>query len=541
MTRISGRFLFVLFCLGTILSWGGSRPEAEAPDGRLADGRDFIYVCKDGGAGAKESPDQKGNSAADESFIPSARLSREGNVWRIRGQRNDVTLDLESLRLTVKTPNGTWPLRPSFEGDLALGDAGGKEIGRFRLSAAAQKQRRPYRSGFSNGCRGFAGGIPAASRAAHRRHGSVSLSRSTARTKTSSAGSRRKTAMFGCASCFGPPRSSPARSMRRSCPSCRECCCRNRGRARSRSMNRSATGAGCTCLGGDISRAGRRRWSFWRRRPTRESVSSTRPAARPGWTSAGSIRWAGGRIPARSGCVFWTRGNYVDLAKRYRKYAIESGHFVSLKEKIARNPLVGRLIGTPVVHTSILYHIQPASSYYDKKDPAKNHQLVTFDARAAELRALAGKGVERAYVHLDGWGLRGYDNLHPDVLPPCPEAGGWEGMKRFADACDGLGYVFAIHDQYRDYYLDGPTYNPRHGVMTEGGGRSFDSTWYGGVQTFLCSSLAPGYVRRNHSEILAHGVKMRGAYLDVFFRRPGRRMLQPRASRDARGKPSISG
>jgi len=80
---------------------------------------------------------QKGNSA-EESFIPSARLSREGNVWRIRGRRNDVSLDLDSLRLTVKTPGGTWALRPSFEGDLALGDAGGKEIGRFRLSAAAQ-------------------------------------------------------------------------------------------------------------------------------------------------------------------------------------------------------------------------------------------------------------------------------------------------------------------------------------------------------------------------------------------------------------------
>ena len=40
------------------------------------------------------------------------------------------------------------------------------------------------------------------------------------------------------------------------------------------------------------------------------------------------------------------------MAKRYRRHVQETGHFVSLREKIARNPLVGKLIGSPVVHTS---------------------------------------------------------------------------------------------------------------------------------------------------------------------------------------------
>ena len=224
-------------------------------------------------------------------------------------------------------------------------------------------------------------------------------------------------------------------------------------------------------------------------------------------------RWA---YPRRVRFCFLEKGNYVDLAKRYRRYMIEMGRFVSLKEKISRNPLVAKLIGAPVVHTSILYHIQPGSSYYDKANPAKNHQLVTFDKRAAELRELAKTGILRAYVHLDGWGFRGYDNLHPDILPPCPEAGGWEGMKRFAQACEELGYIFAIHDQYRDYYLDAKSYNPRHTVLDENGNRSFHSTWYGGAQSFLCPSLALGHVKKNHGAILDHGVKMRGAYLDVF-------------------------
>jgi hypothetical protein len=129
---------------------------------------------------------------------------------------------------------------------------------------------------------------------------------------------------------------------------------------------------------------------------------------------------------------------------------------------------------------------------------------------------LAGKGIERAYVHLDGWGFRGYDNLHPDVLPPCPEAGGWEGMKRLADTCDQLGYVFAIHDQYRDYYLDAKSYDPRHTILDRTGQRPSHSIWYGGKQSILCSRLAPGHVRKNYLSLLNHGIKVRGAYLDVF-------------------------
>jgi hypothetical protein len=220
--------------------------------------------------------------------------------------------------------------------------------------------------------------------------------------------------------------------------------------------------------------------------------------------------------PRRARMCFFDQGNYVDLAKRYRRHAMATGRFVSLREKIARNPAVARLIGAPVVHTSILYHIQPESSYYHKDDPAKNHQLVTFVARAKDMQALATKGITNAYVHLDGWGLRGYDNLHPDVLPPCPEAGGWEGMKQFAEVCDRLGFLFAIHDQYRDYYLDARSYQDRHTLIEESGKRPSGSTWYGGRQSILCPSLGLGHVRKNHSAILDHGVKLRGAYLDVF-------------------------
>ena len=256
--------------------------------------------------------------------------------------------------------------------------------------------------------------------------------------------------------------------------------------------------------------------------PADAGVRFEHPAGGP---TRAAVRWLHslGRwsYPRRVRLSFLDNGDYVALAKRYRRYAIATGNFVSLKEKIARNPLVAKLVGSPVIHTSILYHIQPDSSYYKKDDPAANHQLVTFDERAAQLRRLAARGVKRAYIHLDGWGARGYDNLHPDVLPPNDEAGGWAGLKRFAEACEELGYVFAVHDQYRDYYMDAPSYDPAQTIIELDGSRPGHAIWYGGKQSILCSSLAPGYVRRNIGELLRREVKVRGAYLDVFAVVPG--------------------
>jgi hypothetical protein len=243
----------------------------------------------------------------------------------------------------------------------------------------------------------------------------------------------------------------------------------------------------------------------------------THPAGGP---TAVSVKWLHslGKLayPRRLRYSFLREGNYVSLAKRYRRYVIEKGHFVPLTEKVARNPSVGRLIGSPVIHTSILYHVQPASSYYNAKDTTQNHQMVSFATRVKQLQLLAEKGVSQAYIHLDGWGYRGYDNLHPDILPPCPEAGGWEGLKQLADVCDKLGYIFALHDQYRDYYHDAASYDPRHTILDEKGERPFGNTWNGGDQSILCPRLAPGYVAHNYKEILAHDIKIRGAYLDVF-------------------------
>ncbi len=231
---------------------------------------------------------------------------------------------------------------------------------------------------------------------------------------------------------------------------------------------------------------------------------------------------------------FFDKGTYVELAKRYRRYALDTGLFVSLKEKIARSPRVESLIGTPLTRLSILRNLRESSARYDKSAPDKSYQLTTFDQAGERLKALKAAGFDRFHVCLTGWPHLGYDRQHPDVLPPTEAAGGWEGMARLTQTARRLGYVLTLHDQYRDYYTDAPSYDTQFAVHEEDdktppqafpgsrfgqwkeGPIPFMNNWDGGTQTYLNSRFMLGHLVKNHEALAAHGVQADGSYLDVF-------------------------
>ncbi len=238
--------------------------------------------------------------------------------------------------------------------------------------------------------------------------------------------------------------------------------------------------------------------------------------------------------PRTARLVPFDNGTYVDLAKRYRRFAMETGLWVSLKEKIARSSSVESLVGTPLSRVSVLRNLSPDSSRYDKKNPERNYRLVAFDERARQLEALKAKGIDRLHVVLTGWPYLGYDRQHPDGLPPAPRAGSWPGMKRLAETAQKLGYLFSLHDQYRDYYVDAPSYDPQFAVHEEDaaspplafpgtrfgswkeGRLPFMRHWDGGKQTYLSTRFMLGHLRKNYQLLFDHGIRPVASYLDVF-------------------------
>lgn len=208
--------------------------------------------------------------------------------------------------------------------------------------------------------------------------------------------------------------------------------------------------------------------------------------------------------------------DYNDMCKLYRNHVDEQGRLRTLEEKAVRNPHVNDLIGSAFLHKGIKTYVQPDSEFFDPENPEKNNHLTTFSQREEEIRQLYELGVEKLYLHLDGWAEPGYDNRHPDYGPACQEAGGWEGMKSLADTMHEYGYLFGIHDQYRDYYMSAPSFDENFACRLPDGSIPTHKRWAGGSQSYLCGSQAPYYVKRNFQELEDHGISLDCAYLDVF-------------------------
>ena len=219
--------------------------------------------------------------------------------------------------------------------------------------------------------------------------------------------------------------------------------------------------------------------------------------------------------------------DYNDLCKVYRAYVRETGHLRTLAEKAAQNPSVDRLIGCSFVHTGIKTVVQPDSDFFDPENPEKNNHCTPFLKRTEEIKLLHNMGVEKLYLHLDGWAQPGYDNCHPDYSPACIEAGGWEGMKELADTMHECGYLFGIHDQYRDFYKSAKSFDENYACRLTDGTIPEHHRWAGGQQSYLCATQAPYYLKRNFAALFENGIELDGAYLDVFTCNEGDECTNP--------------
>jgi hypothetical protein len=226
---------------------------------------------------------------------------------------------------------------------------------------------------------------------------------------------------------------------------------------------------------------------------------------------------------------------------------MDTGQFVSLKEKIARNPGVAKLIGAAHVQQFAMvpgrsfqampYLLDlPIGKFY-QEHPEEDYGVVPFDDLAEELRRLKAqlsvRGIEHVHVTLSGWNQFGINVQHPDPLPPAPPAGGWEGMARWSQTCKELGVTRAVHDQYRDFFVDAPSFDPQFALHEEDqftppttfpgtrfvgwkeGYVPYMDEWGGGKQAYLNPRFALGHLIKNQEVMARHGIELDGMYFDV--------------------------
>ncbi|MCL2832020.1 MAG: glycoside hydrolase [Treponema sp.] len=219
----------------------------------------------------------------------------------------------------------------------------------------------------------------------------------------------------------------------------------------------------------------------------------------------------------RSVYIQFLNGGYVEMAKLYLEFAKKNGRYVSLREKIIRNPMIEKMIGAPDI--KIYIYTNRINEPYLRAwcEPVLDGYScvhTTFKQVSDFLDKLKADGIDNALILLGGWNRAGYDNGHVDMWPPAEGAGGAEDLKKLSLKARSLGYILSLHDNYQDYYLNAPSYNEECLVKKSDGSVQTGGIWDGGQCRIICSHEALDLARSNVDKV-QNGTEITSYYLDT--------------------------
>ncbi|HUX96997.1 MAG TPA: DUF5696 domain-containing protein [Bacteroidales bacterium] len=202
------------------------------------------------------------------------------------------------------------------------------------------------------------------------------------------------------------------------------------------------------------------------------------------------------------------KGDYVAIAKTFRKWVIENGKFVSLNEKINANKYLNSLLGGRAFWINLAFpsdNIRKNEDLYasdnrSEGDKEVNSVKVLFTYRQLKemIERLKKLGLNKGLIKIGGWINGGYDYSHPDVWPPEPALGDISELKEIL-APNGP-VLTCLHDNNQDMYdhtasFPGGVNHNADGSLLTGG------IWAGGQAFILNSRNSLEYAKRNWENI----------------------------------------
>jgi len=201
------------------------------------------------------------------------------------------------------------------------------------------------------------------------------------------------------------------------------------------------------------------------------------------------------------------RGNYVALAKTYRRWVIDNGAFVSLEEKMEKNPQLDSFLGGRAFWISLAFPRVKEKTADDllmteeqklQRGPDKVNVLFTYRELSHMIDRLKKLGLKKGFIKIAGWINGGYDNSHQDIWPPEPALGDISELKSLLAMKGSI--VSGLHDNNQDMYAHTPSFpkgvnHNADGTLLTGG------VWAGGQAYILNSEASIQYARRNWKQL----------------------------------------
>ncbi len=167
---------------------------------------------------------------------------------------------------------------------------------------------------------------------------------------------------------------------------------------------------------------------------------------------SGSVIWQASRGEFRYPRVlryrFLPQGGYVEMAKVYREVARRQGEFVALKERVAQNPKVDRLIGAVLVgvyggYPQHRHHPQMGFTYRDLQEMVRDMR----------------EDLAVPHAVINPWSIFG--EQAPAFLPLNSRHGTLTELRSAVEYTRAAGYLFAPYTYYSAYHQESAAWNPR--------------------------------------------------------------------------------
>lgn len=201
------------------------------------------------------------------------------------------------------------------------------------------------------------------------------------------------------------------------------------------------------------------------------------------------------------------KGNYVNVAKTYRKWSIEHGLFKSLKDKMVENANLSSFLGGRAFWISLAFPKINEQTTKDflltkKQSLARGENDVnvrfTYSQLSDTINKLKKLGLKKGFVKIAGWINGGYDYSHQDTWPPEPLLGEISELKELLSMKGPL--ISGLHDNNQDIYAHTASF-PKGVIRNANGELMTGGVWAGGQTYILGSRSSIDYAKRNWKNI----------------------------------------
>lgn len=154
------------------------------------------------------------------------------------------------------------------------------------------------------------------------------------------------------------------------------------------------------------------------------------------------------------------KANYVSMGKAYRKYQLERGEVLPLKERVKGNPKLKYATEAPFLKFHMANYMYGSSNgfFWDEVDADNIPKIRDFDNMMGVLKKLKDLGIDKADIILTNWNIKSNGRC-PIYGFAEPELGGNKKCKELTAYAKQMGYQISPHILQTENYTISPAFN----------------------------------------------------------------------------------